>query len=66
MSCGNIGNPKHAKGGDILYTNRRDDLIALAARQALPTVYMWSEFTAAGGLIAYGNSLAEGYRQVGT
>jgi hypothetical protein len=27
---------------------------------------MWSEFTAAGGLIAYGNSLAEGYRQVGT
>jgi putative ABC transport system substrate-binding protein len=26
---------------------------------------MWSEFTAAGGLIAYGNSLAEGYRQVG-
>jgi ABC-type uncharacterized transport system substrate-binding protein len=27
---------------------------------------MWSEFTSAGGLIAYGNSLAEGYRQVGT
>ena len=27
---------------------------------------MWSEFTAAGGLIASGNSLAEGYRQVGT
>ena len=26
---------------------------------------MWSEFTTAGGLIAYGNSLAEGYRQVG-
>ena len=52
--------------GDILYTNRRDHLIALAARYAIPTVYMWSEFTAAGGLIAYGNSLAEGYRQVGT
>jgi putative ABC transport system substrate-binding protein len=61
---------RHAGGlvvqGDILYTNRRDDVIALAARYALPTVYMWSEFTAAGGLIAYGNSLAEGYRQVGS
>jgi putative ABC transport system substrate-binding protein len=61
---------QHAGGlvvqGDILYTNRRDHLIALAARYAIPTVYMWSEFTAAGGLIAYGNSLAEGYRQVGT
>jgi putative tryptophan/tyrosine transport system substrate-binding protein len=51
--------------GDILYTNRRDDVIALAARYAIPAIYMWSEFTASGGLIAYGNSLAEGYRQVG-
>ena len=61
---------RHAGGlvvqGDLIYTNRRDDLIALAARYAIPTIYMWSEFTAAGGLIAYGNSLAEGYRQVGT
>jgi putative ABC transport system substrate-binding protein len=52
--------------GDILYTNRRNDFIALAARYSIPAIYMWSEFTAAGGLIAYGNSLAEGYRQVGT
>jgi ABC-type uncharacterized transport system substrate-binding protein len=52
--------------GDILYTNRRDDFIALAARYTIPAIYMWSEFTSAGGLIAYGNSLAEGYRQVGT
>jgi len=51
--------------GDILFTNRRHDLAALAARHAIPTIYMWSEFTSAGGLIAYGNSLAEGYRQVG-
>ena len=60
---------RHAAGlvvqGDILYTNRRDDFIALAARYTIPAIYMWSEFTAAGGLIAYGNSLAEGYRQVG-
>jgi putative ABC transport system substrate-binding protein len=51
--------------GDTFYTNRRDDLVALAARYAIPAIYMWSEFTTAGGLIAYGNSLAEGYRQVG-
>ena len=50
---------------DILFTNRRDQLAALAARHAIPAIYMWSEFTTAGGLIAYGNSLAEGYRQVG-
>jgi putative tryptophan/tyrosine transport system substrate-binding protein len=60
---------RHAGGlvvqGDILYTNRRDYFIALAARYAIPAIYMWSEFPVAGGLIAYGNSLAEGYRQVG-
>jgi putative tryptophan/tyrosine transport system substrate-binding protein len=51
--------------GDILFTNRRDDMVARAARQAIPAIYVWSEFTVAGGLIAYGNSLAEGYKQVG-
>jgi len=61
---------RHAGGlvvqGDILYTNRRDHFIALAERYAIPAIYMWSEFTSAGGLIAYGNNLAEGYRQIGT
>jgi ABC-type uncharacterized transport system substrate-binding protein len=51
--------------GDILFTNRRADMVAGAARQRIPAIYVWSEFTAAGGLIAYGNSLAEGYAQVG-
>jgi putative ABC transport system substrate-binding protein len=40
--------------------------VTRAARYAIPAIYLWSEFTTAGGLIAYGNSLAEGYRQVGT
>jgi putative ABC transport system substrate-binding protein len=61
---------RHAGGlvvqGDILFTNRRNEFVALAARHAIPAIYVWSEFTAAGGLIAYGNSLAEGYRQVGS
>jgi putative tryptophan/tyrosine transport system substrate-binding protein len=60
---------RHAGGlvvqGDLLYTNRRNQLVALAARHSIPTIYIWSEFTAAGGLIAYGNSLGEGYQQVG-
>ena len=60
---------RHAGGlvvqGDLLYTNRRNQLVALAARHLIPTIYIWSEFTAAGGLIAYGNSLGEGYQQVG-
>jgi ABC-type uncharacterized transport system substrate-binding protein len=60
---------RHAGGlvvqGDILFTNRRDDMVARAARQAIPAIYVWSEFTVAGGLIAYGNSLTEGYKQVG-
>jgi ABC-type uncharacterized transport system substrate-binding protein len=60
---------RHAGGlvvqGDILFTNRRDQLAALATRHAIPAIYMWSEFTTAGGLIAYGNSLTEGYQQVG-
>jgi putative ABC transport system substrate-binding protein len=51
--------------GDILFTNRRGEMVARAARQAIPAIYVWSEFTTAGGLIAYGNSLAEGYAQVG-
>jgi putative tryptophan/tyrosine transport system substrate-binding protein len=51
--------------GDALFTNRRDDIVARAARQAIPAIYVWSEFTAAAGLIAYGNSLAEGYAHVG-
>jgi putative tryptophan/tyrosine transport system substrate-binding protein len=40
---------RHAGGlvvqGDILFTNRRDDMVARAARQAIPAIYVWSEFT---------------------
>ena len=35
------------------------------ARQAVPAIYEWREFAAAGGLMSYGTNLADTYRQVG-
>ena len=52
-------------GGDAPFTGQRDRLVALAARHAMPAVYNLREFVAAGGLISYGASSAEAYRQVG-
>ena len=40
-------------------------ITALAARHALPTVYPWREFVAAGGLASYGTNIREAYRQSG-
>jgi ABC-type uncharacterized transport system substrate-binding protein len=50
---------------DGYFIHRRDQSIALAARHAVPAVYSWREYPAAGGLMSYAPSLAEGYRQVG-
>jgi putative ABC transport system substrate-binding protein len=47
------------------FNNRREQLVVLASRHALPTIYEWRDFAAAGGLMSYGTSLADAYRQVG-
>jgi putative ABC transport system substrate-binding protein len=52
-------------GGDPFFNNRIERLIELAARHAIPTMYLFSEFVVAGGLISYGTSLREIYRQAG-
>jgi putative ABC transport system substrate-binding protein len=52
-------------GNDFLFNSRTDQLIALAARYAIPTMYASPEFVVAGGLISYGSSLIEQYRQIG-
>src|SRR5437764_1385449 len=47
------------------FNDQRDQIIGLAARHAIPTVYDRREYTAAGGLISYGTHYVEAYRQIG-
>ena len=47
------------------FNSRRQQLVLLATRHTLPAMYEWREFAAAGGLMSYGTSLADAYRQTG-
>jgi putative ABC transport system substrate-binding protein len=50
---------------DGFLTLQRQQIIALAARYTLPAIYPWREFAADGGLVSYGSSIREAYRQSG-
>jgi putative ABC transport system substrate-binding protein len=50
---------------DPFFFNRRDQVVGLAARHAIPAIYTQREYAAAGGLISYAIDLAYGYRQAG-
>ena len=50
---------------DALLTNRREKIVALAASHALPAIYGRREFAEAGGLMSYGASTIDQYRQSG-
>jgi putative ABC transport system substrate-binding protein len=48
-----------------LFNTRRQQLVVLAARYAVPAIYEWRDFAMAGGLMSYGTKLTDAYRQAG-
>ena len=52
-------------GADPYFNSQRSLVIAPAAVLRIPAIYEWREFTEAGGLMSYGTSLTEAYRQAG-
>jgi putative ABC transport system substrate-binding protein len=50
---------------DPFFGNHVDQIVALATRGKVPTIYPWREFTVAGGLMSYGASIPDAYHQVG-
>jgi putative ABC transport system substrate-binding protein len=50
---------------DPFFDSRPQRIVELAARQRLPTIYYLRDFAEAGGLVGYGASIAQAYRQAG-
>jgi len=60
-----LGDGALVLGGDPFFTNQRTQIVALAARYAVPAIYESRLFPAAGGLMSYGTDLADTFREAG-
>ena len=52
-------------GGDAFFTSHAKQLAALTVQHAIPAIYQWREFAAAGGLMSYGSDIRDAHRLVG-
>jgi putative ABC transport system substrate-binding protein len=64
-SIGQQGAGALVVASDPFFFSRRDRVVTVVAHHAVPAIYQFREFAAAGGLISYGTNLADAYRQVG-
>jgi putative ABC transport system substrate-binding protein len=68
LAFANLAQPRAVAlivASDSFFFAHQQQLAALAARHSVPTVYPWREAVAAGGLMSYGTSISDAYRQVG-
>jgi putative ABC transport system substrate-binding protein len=64
-TCAQMGAGGLSVTADALFFNRYREIVALAARHAIPAIYEWRDFAMAGGLASYGSSLADAFHQAG-
>jgi putative tryptophan/tyrosine transport system substrate-binding protein len=64
-SIGQLGAGALVVASDPFFFGRHDRVVTVVAHHAVPAIYQFREFAAAGGLMSYGTNLADAYRQVG-
>jgi putative ABC transport system substrate-binding protein len=65
ITCLQVGAGGLLVTGDPLFFQQHKEIVALAARHAIPVMYEWRDFALAGGLASYGSSLSDSFRQGG-
>jgi putative ABC transport system substrate-binding protein len=64
-TCVKVGAGGLVVTADALFFNRQKEIVALAARHAIPAIYEWRDFVLAGGLASYVSSLADALHLAG-